>query len=364
MLFSKTHLRPLLIRLALAAAAVCAGLLLAECLLRVFVERETRRLAIYDRDLGWRGRPHGRGVYIRRKDEIRVPFTYNNYGFRDEDITPKIHGQTRILMLGDSFLESLEVDYHEIFHERVELLLPGRLDTPVDIVAIASQGYSTAQELLAFRRYKDLVQADLVLLAAYSGNDFDDNLRRQFAYLDQQGELRFPPNRDSWPRGQYLTWKRWLYEHSHLVFLVKNQLESRMGVRLGPQSKGASNENDDYKRAITGKIISATRSEVEATGADFALVILPARDELESGDLRWIWALRETCDAEGIPCLDLSRDLKSEHYFPTDIHLNPAGHAVVAERICDFLSDRFSRQLTADVRETSGGQNPVQPDGR
>ncbi|MCA9247118.1 MAG: hypothetical protein KDA42_08390, partial [Planctomycetales bacterium] len=51
-------------RLALLAGAIVVACLLAEVLLRVFVEQETKRLAVYDVELGWRGRPNGTGIYV------------------------------------------------------------------------------------------------------------------------------------------------------------------------------------------------------------------------------------------------------------------------------------------------------------
>ncbi len=77
----------------------------------MLVDQEGKRLAIYDETIGWRGRPHGSGVYVRKIDNIRVPFQYNNLGFRDEDVSPKPADGRRILMLGDSFIENLEVEY-------------------------------------------------------------------------------------------------------------------------------------------------------------------------------------------------------------------------------------------------------------
>jgi len=345
-------------RLLLVAAATCAGLLLAECLLRMFVEQETRRLAIYDRDLGWRGSPHGRGMYIRRQDGIRTEFSYNNLGFRDEDVGPRKAGDLRILMLGDSFLESLELAYDQIFHELVERLLPARIGRPVDVVALGSQGYSTAQQLLAFRRYHDLVQADVVLSLVYSGNDFEDNLRPQFAYLDDQGRLQLPPPRDSRLRAACQSLKRWLYEHSHLVFLIKNQLESRARVRLAPASKSATDQGDPYKRRIMAQLLAQTRREVAAAGADYAVIVLPAREELASGDRRWINAVVAACQAEGIACFDLSSDLTADHYFATDVHFNRAGHALVAERICDVLADRGEPGLLEQFEASPSASPP------
>ncbi len=342
-------LRRNIAKLALVLGGTTAGLFTMEFVLRSCVEQETKRLAVYDRDLGWRGRPHGRGVYVRHKDGIRVPFAYNNYGFRDEDVVTKTPEMLRITMLGDSFLESLEVEYGRIFHELVEQRLQGRIGKNADVVAVASQGYSPAQELLAFRKYKKQLQPDIVLSIFYSGNDFDDNLRRKFAYLDNAGELQFPENQDTWLRGQYLSLKRSLYERSHLVFLVKNFMESHAHIKLAAAGKEESPQGDDYKRDIATKILVATKAEVEANAAEFAVVIIPSRDEIQDQEFAWVATIVKACDAHRIPCRDLSQHLTTEHYFPIDIHLNTVGHAIVADRIMDLLTEAFD--LTASQNE-------------
>src|SRR3990172_1707554 len=130
-------------------------LIIAEIFLRICVEQEVKRNLIYDEELGWRGEPHGSGVYIRNIDQIYVPFEYNDLGFRDEDVALLDKTNVNILFLGDSFVESLEVEYNKTFHKLTENKLKQTYQSPVDIINISSQGYSTAQELIAYRRYKN-----------------------------------------------------------------------------------------------------------------------------------------------------------------------------------------------------------------
>ena len=333
--------RALVAKCTLLIVATGCALLACEILLRVFVTQETKRLAIYDAELGWRGRPNGSGVYLRKKDDIRVPFRYNNIGFRDEDLNTKPAGGNRVLLLGDSFVESLEVKYEDTFQDILEQRLQARQGAGADVVIIASQGYSTAQELRAFRKFNDAVSPDIVLTIFYSGNDFEDNLRKQFAFLDERDELIFPENRDSQLRRNYLTAKRWLYESSHLVFLLKNRIESLTQVRLAAGSKETVDQSDDYKRQITEKLVRRTKVEVEASGARYGLVIIPARDEMQDGQSDAIAALKGTCVTNKIACLDLSDSLTPQHFFQTDVHFNEAGHAVVAEHLELFL-EKFS----------------------
>lgn len=313
--------------------SVAAG----EAVLRMFVDQEAKRLATYDETLGWRGRPNGHGVYIRKVDGIRVPFQYNNLGFRDEDVGPKTSNGRRILMLGDSFIENLEVEYAKTFPALLEQLVTKR--SPAwDVAVVGSQGYSTSQELLAFRSYRDLVSADVVLLCFYCGNDFEDNLRRKFSYLDDDGELQIPTNQEP-------TWKhiarsaqRWLYESSHVVFLLKNSLQSIANINLAPDSKSVAKADLAYQRKITEKLLIKLAEEVRASGAKFGVVVIPFRDDLVAGDQQAQSFVTSVCDEHKIPFLDLSPLLDRDDFFETDIHFNVGGHKTVAHAINDFIA--------------------------
>jgi hypothetical protein len=148
----------------IALFSIIFALSISEILLRIFLIQETKRLAIYDKDLGWRGEPNGQGMFIRKNDDIQVQFKYNKYGFRDEDFSTKSNSVRRILLIGDSFVEGLEVEYEKTFHKKLIQQINQDFNGQFEVINLSSQGYSTAQELLAWRLYKDIIQADIVLL--------------------------------------------------------------------------------------------------------------------------------------------------------------------------------------------------------
>ena len=306
--------------------------------MRLFVVQETKRLATYDHDLGWRGKPFGEGVYIRTKDQIKSSYRYNNLGFRDDDFDASNSQGTKIVLLGDSFLESLEMDYDLIFHEQFESVLQHRVDPDAQVVAIGSQGYSTAQELLAFRKYKELIDPQYVWLLFYTGNDYTDNLRKSFSYVDSDGQLVFPKNKASWMKVQYLTFKRWLYEHSHAVFFFKNLIESKMNVKISTANKTESSGSSEYKYDITRRLILQLNEEVAQSGAKFGVVIIPFREDLIKNDGKNVNFIVNICEKESIACLDLSQNLEAGHYFKHDVHFVQKGHDIVAERLYDFFA--------------------------
>lgn len=324
----------------LFGVSVVVSLLLAEIVLRTFVVQETKRLAIYDKDLGWRGRPNSSGEYIRIEDNIDVPFQYNELGFRDRPVAARTSVRQRYVLLGDSFLENLEVPFEKTFLAQLQQSLH---DDSSDAVGLMSQGYSTAQELKALQKFYDVVRPDVVVLLFFTGNDFEDNLRREFAYLDESGNLVLPENSDSWLKQQRLSFQRWLYESSHLVFYVKNVLASRASIKLEDASKEVKAETKEYKFAVTRNLILATQAYVNQRGSKFGLAIFTNKYELRDHQMEKTEFVEQVCREAGIPCLTF-KDLHYErHFFPVDIHFNEEGHRIVAARLHAFLSEAFPR---------------------
>ena len=344
----KSRIRKTITRLLAIGMGLSIGLILCEIGLRLFVDQETKRLAIYDPDLGWRGRPFGRGTYIRSADNIRVDFRYNNLGFRDEDVGPKPDTGKRLLMIGDSFIENLEVEYSETFPALVETDLKVQ-NGNWDACIVGSQGYSTAQELKAFRRYKSTTDPDLVLLFVYCGNDFEDNLRPAFSRLNDKGEVEIVNSQEVEWKVALKKLQRWAYESSHVVFLLKNKIQSWTAVELGPASKSQGDADEQTKRDITCKLIRKMADEVEASGMQFGVVVIPFRDELVNGNSERPDFVVGLCESAGIACLDLSPKLSKALFFETDVHFNVQGHRVVADAVVEFVAQmnpKISSNLT------------------
>ena len=247
------------------------------------------------------------------------------------------------MILGDSFLENLEVPYEKIFHEIVESKLQ-QSNPACDVVAIGSQGYSNSQELLAFRRFEKTVEPDVVLTAFYTGNDFEDNERRTFAYLDDAGELVFPENKPTRLKRMKETSLRWLYETSHLVYWVKNTVQAVAHIQLNDPSKAVSESDQDYQKRITFKLLEKIDSEVTAAGASHGLILFPSRDELAEKDLQKIQLVADFCEKHSIPVLNFSM-LEAKHFLEHDFHFTESGHQFVAERTLDFLEENFGERL-------------------
>ena len=331
-------------KLLLLLFGVGAAILISEVGLRMFVDQQRKRLSIYDPQLGWRGRPHGSGIYSVPEDNIRARYAYNNYGFRDEDIVEPTSNEPRIVLLGDSFLECLELEYDDIYHEIVERQIQQAVDEKSQVIILGAQGYSTSQELLAFRKYEELLHADVVLTVFYTGNDFKNNQRKQYAYLDPVGNLVFPENNESWCRNYYMHARRWIYENCHLVFLLKNLVQARTEWNVRSNTKAESQESEQYRINVTRQLLLQTRADVEKSGAHFGIIVIPSKSEVVKDNFEKNRVVSAWCQEYDIPYLDLSQVLSPNDYFHEDRHFNKRGHAIVADEIYRFLQIEFNVQ--------------------
>lgn len=132
-----------------------------------------------DPETGWALQPGASGRWFNPFYEYDVPVTINRLGLRDvERPSPaKPPGVFRVLLLGDSYVEGLRVPLEATFGKVLEAQL--NASAPVglrfEVVPAGVSGWGTDQALLWYRRYGRAYAADLVVLAFFPGNDFQNN---------------------------------------------------------------------------------------------------------------------------------------------------------------------------------------------
>ena len=106
----------------------------------------------------------------------------NSLGLRDsEHDLQKAPGTFRVLLLGDSMSMAEGVELTETYIKQFEKKANEQaLGKKVETINAAIRGYGNDQEVVLFERIGMQFQPDLVILAFFEGNDFDDN--RQGAY--------------------------------------------------------------------------------------------------------------------------------------------------------------------------------------
>ena len=338
----------------------------------------------YDPLLGWRKTPGARVRYHRREYSVEVAI--NDKGLRDvERPYEPPAGSTRILALGDSFVEGDTVAADETVTTRLtrELSEP---DCPVEVINAGTAAYSTDQELLFFRSEGIRYQPQIVLLFFFY-NDIIHNDRQQyygrpkpiFQMTDEGLELhRYPLPRVSPapPSGEASE-----ESGSALFGFVRDRLYrgapdlhdrlAKLGLWAPIQERGARLELRVFEtRTIpdleeawskTAAILQTLRDDVEASGAHLLVAYVPSRMEVHDDSWRLTqrlygfepagWDRRRVAERvlalgrrDGFPVLDLTPPLRDvDHglagrpYFDEDGHWNAIGHRAAARAIADRL---------------------------
>src|SRR5262245_41152094 len=111
--------------------------------------------------------------------------SFNSAGLRDREHSfEKQAGTFRILLLGDSFMEALQVPSDSMLATLMERDLTRATGRPVEVINGGVSGWGTGDELRYLTRYGLAYHPDLVVVAMTLHNDISDNLRREWYTLE------------------------------------------------------------------------------------------------------------------------------------------------------------------------------------
>lgn len=378
--------RQIVVGLLMAGFGVALGLVMLEVAVRSLHLVPTR---FWEPDplLGSRLIANHEGWWTQEEHEFHVYSHINADGRRDvERPLRKPPGVFRILLLGDSFVEALQVPLQETLGRQLETRL-NRAVPPVEVVTMGVSGYGTAGQFLYYRERGRRFEADLVLLAFYPGNDVRNNspvlepvLRPVY---DASGALqRIVAKRKRVERGWLASSQA--YRYFRKLLLTRQPQLAAWLVRLGvvradalrgePTRDGVPGDYWVYAPDLpadwqdawvrTSALLGSLANAVRADGAQLAVVVVAGRNQVDRGSweavleanpamsaLSWDLdglerKLMEWCRREGVPCLSLlpsfeahARDGSTLH-FHYDGHWTAAGHALAAETTAAFLLDR------------------------
>lgn len=131
---------------------------------------------LYERDkyTGWKGNPGKEGYYIKGRTAQYVKI--NSHGFRDKERTyEKGKDVFRIVVLGDSYTEALQVPLEKTFPYILEKRLNLGDSKRFEVINLGISGFGTAQEYLTLNYYGLKYHPDFVILAFFIGNDVRNN---------------------------------------------------------------------------------------------------------------------------------------------------------------------------------------------
>jgi lysophospholipase L1-like esterase len=303
---------------------------------------DRRQVRIFEGDplLYWRLRPD--------LDRVVWDFTLvstNARGLRHpRQVTRKPPGSLRIVCLGDSVTFGFRVPvvfdadhpervdpealpYPMLMERSLRAANPGRA---IDVIAMAVPGYSSHQGLAWLRRDVGWLQPDIVTIC-FGWNDISP---------------RLTPDSRSMPPGALAVLARGLASHSQALLLLRAWLSpgprQRAETSLAPVARVSQS---DY----VANLLAAARL-TRLAGAQALILGSVYRDPVTNpaeaermGSYRT--ALREACDAAGVPYLEFPRLVESAHpgnryLFGELIHPNAIGHRIMARELLERLAQR------------------------
>ena len=355
--------------LALTLASLSA-LLVVEVWFRIFTTASDIPYWESDPIVGYRHTPNLRGVFSTGEHSAR--FKLNNRGWNSPATytSARKSGVTRIAVIGDSFVEALQVDVGAGLGPVLEDLLK-RAGHPVEVYTYGISGASTAyvHDLLATEVLGD--HPDCVIYL-FINNDVRDSVPF-FGGIHQLGPIydldgKELPRRLSVQIYQPNFWRVTL-SHSAIFryFWINRGLETylRKG-RLRTQVKNRTNADKEvpaevnstlspeWEKAwrVVGGLIADMNLQARRAGADFVVVNRPDPANYYPGeqveDMKLPQEVLNRLAADGqFTFIDLgpwfARDWETHHIpfdFKTDPHWNQRGQRVAAQAMNEILLER------------------------
>ena len=337
-------------RLALAAASSCSALLLLDftchlalsharwlpagaplaVLRRLYMNSRSyvqydKDCARYDAALSYTLRP-GRCTFANEefKTEVRV----NSLGLRDDEQSLR---HPEIIVLGDSFAMGWGVQEAETFSS----ILERRLGKKVLNAGVSS--YGTAREVESVRRLNS--SRARILIIQYCDNDFEENQRYVADHyrLAPMAEADYNATvQDLAAPGRYFPGQ--LLARTFEVRVLYRLRRMFFGPARSPKQTGPAPraESPDEAAALFLKILKHSGL---ASGRRLILVFELDAFRTGHGFLGALQRRSAQDSALNLKTLDLSRELRPEHYFRLDDHINAWGHRLVADRLYQEIGE-------------------------
>lgn len=310
-------------------------------------------------------------VYLPRFDQrIRT----NQIGMRDRERTiKKPSGTRRIVVLGDSFMEALQVPLDEALPGLLERRLETTDGSSLEVVNLSVSGWGTDDELTYLERHGLELEPDGILLMMTLHNDLSDNALLEFHTLDEHGLVGRPAAAMPWPTYAIQKLKAFLAGHSQLYMLAyETSIRGRVQAGAAQLDQHVASllrkdASPDLERAwaLTYALLDEMSAVASRNHAWFAIGMIPLRVQIDDSAWNEMLAtmgidaslmerdgpqrrIREWADHRGVELIDLRADFVAAHrknegttneslYLVHDGHWGAAGHALAAEVVSRAL---------------------------
>jgi hypothetical protein len=295
--------------------------------------------------------------------------SFNSAGMRDrEHRFEKPAGVFRILVLGDSFMEALQIPFEASFPSLLERDLDAN-GARVEVINASVSGWGTDDELRYLERYGLNWKPDLVLVAVTLHNDISDNLRQEWHRLKDSALVEVPMqpfSRLDWGLIQlkgcvatrmqlYQLWRR--VRHGGEMRQIARNLDAHM-VSL---FRHPAPETIAFGVQLTDSLFSRLQQVASGGGARVAIMLLPLRVQLSDSSFADLVRnagvsngamvldqpqqdLRRIAERLQIPLIDLlpafrqwTADSSAALFLERDGHWNELGHRLAARTAAEAV---------------------------
>ncbi len=305
--------------------------------------------------------------------------SFNSVGMRDREHTlEKRAGTFRILLLGDSFMEALQVPADSMLATLMERDLTRAAGRPVEVINGGVSGWGTGDELRYLTRYGRAYHPDLVVVAMTLHNDISDNLRREWYTMRDGVLVDRDPQPMSWFQFKVLEWKAFVATRFQLYQIWRRVRHGREIRQIGAALNShviklftvPSPPDIALGWELTDRLLAAIRDTSKAAGSQMAVVLLPLRyqladttfasfakhAEMPPGRMSMYQPqtmIRRMADSLQVPVVDLlpafqqwTAANKAPLYLNWDGHWNDAGHRLAADVVVqDLVADSLVSKL-------------------
>ncbi len=305
--------------------------------------------------------PGSRGVVS--SPDYRVEYRINSHGLRDREFPlAKPPDVKRLLLLGDSYVEGIGLEWDETIGQRLEGHLEAKARGRWQVVNGGVASYSPTIEYLYLVSKGLGLQPDLVVLVVDNTDVWDDWRYGRTVELAEDGEVKMvrAPEPTGWERAsewvtatvqeRFRTYRLWWW--GKLAYLQwRHQGEIRFDPHAHTWERMKGDWTPHFKRSV--RYLAAIRDLLDSKDIPFLVVVFPyeymvrpwpGRTEPHATPLHeWVEAAAagrmaaylDTTSAFRAHFRD--RGTTKGLYYPVDGHLTPEGAKLVARAIADKL---------------------------
>jgi hypothetical protein len=286
--------------------------------------------------------PQALGVWYKTKDDLTIlrpnfkgvakgietvqEIQTNSIGMRDREHEVEADkGVLRVMVLGDSHMEALQMKFEHSFPRLLEDKLRALLSREVEVINVAVSGWGTDEQVTYFSRYGKKFKPNLVLLAVTLHNDISDNLEQNF-HVFVDGKLASKSVQIT-PDVEYKIWqlKAFLGAQFHAYQLLRvwwhakglteggQQLNSHVAGLVRKESPEQINKGWQMTRQLLVKL----KGEAAQIDAQLAMFLIPLSMQLDEEKLRGFLSDNHLSSS----AVDIERPQRLMKEFMDDAHI-------------------------------------------